>query len=446
MSGTVATGSLILGGSAPILAPGVAGGAVVTDANNHLPAGVVAGTDFSAGNVLATGAGATAISLANLTSATPNLLTYGIVADGTTNNNAAMLALVTNQAAAAVNALFAPPGDYLVNFGGTVTAPPGLISFGSRWPSQLPNYFGATDGTVLGYAGTSPAGHLLGLFRQLDGDTEQCLLAMQSISPQQSGTTSYEKSGLYINVVQSDTSAPATGNPTFTKDFSAIQTIASVGAGVSRGRVWGATFGVVCPSGADGDLCGLEIDVTNGGTDPTVAGNPYKIGVQVVNVGAGQAGGAYRIGSDSGAKFAQGYESSAAAVNGSAFVHYAADQSTPLFSVDAVYGGVNTTGGFADASAEVVTNPASGSSLQIPDGCSTYFINNLSGTLASLTIALPPSPPEGMIVWIGAINPITALTLTSSSGIQWNPTGITQGGGAILLRFFDASWFHFKPE
>lgn len=88
--------------------------------------------------------------------------------------------------------------------------------------------------------------------------------------------------------------------------------------------------------------------------------------------------------------------------------------------------------------------PATGDTVTV-NALKRYVVLDPAGTLATLTIALPPNSVDGQLLGISSTQVITALTLTpnTSQGLAANlPTSIAAGGGFNLIyRLADDIWY-----
>jgi hypothetical protein len=252
-------------------------------ANNALiTGGSINNTTITGATVTATGA-PTARSLGDLFADIPNMFNNGIVADGVTNVSTAMLNYVSSLAGS-LGSIFAPAGKYVITYGGNITHPPGLISFGTAWLNEMPNYFGANDGTQLGYSvpGVSKYGHAFGVFRNLDDIYGQSVAIIQGIDAPNVGTSSYKKSGLYVSV---QTQVPS-GYPNYTKDIVAITGYGNISNNNPQGRTWGGNLVAVVQAGSDGLATGLELDIVNNSSyQPALSTVTSKVALTIYNLG-----------------------------------------------------------------------------------------------------------------------------------------------------------------
>jgi hypothetical protein len=93
-----------------------------------------------------------------------------------------------------------------------------------------------------------------------------------------------------------------------------------------------------------------------------------------------------------------------------------------------------------------VNAPASGSTVTLTGQHCFIYIGN-TGTLAALTIALPPAPVDGQFIDIAFQSAVTALTLTAATGqtITGAPTAGT-ANGSFTLRYNNqaATWVRWR--
>jgi hypothetical protein len=102
------------------------------------------------------------------------------------------------------------------------------------------------------------------------------------------------------------------------------------------------------------------------------------------------------------------------------------------------------TTGAADTSYTVNTlTPATGATVTLAD-FRPVFIN--TGTLAALTIRLPPSPSTSSHVEISFAAPVTGLTIQDSGGgaLANMPTSSYGPGAALMLRYATGGWVYWK--
>jgi hypothetical protein len=114
-----------------------------------------------------------------------------------------------------------------------------------------------------------------------DEFTELTSISIQTTA----STSSYEKAAGYDIVETADPSS-YTGTA-FNKDAVARQMNANILPGNMLGRVWGASTNTYCPAGANGTLCGIEVDITNdSGIDQAAVATPTsKTGFAAVAYG-----------------------------------------------------------------------------------------------------------------------------------------------------------------
>jgi hypothetical protein len=95
----------------------------------------------------------------------------------------------------------------------------------------------------------------------------------------------------------------------------------------------------------------------------------------------------------------------------------------------------------------LVASPSTGSTVAMPSNQLYYYVNN-SGTLAALTVKLPPNPQPGDRFEICAKSAITSLTLQDSGGnaITGAPSSAA-AGTASTLRYLGgavAAWVKWR--
>jgi hypothetical protein len=72
-------------------------------------------------------------------------------------------------------------------------------------------------------------------------------------------------------------------------------------------------------------------------------------------------------------------------------------------------------GSFFPTGAPVIRSPTTGTTVALPKGTTDVFLTP-AGTLAALTILLPPGPLPGTVVSIQSAAAITALTVQNATG------------------------------
>ncbi len=202
------------------------------------------------------------------------------------------------------------------------------------------------------------------------------------------------------------------------------------------GQAWGANFIVEAEPGSSGLIHGIEIDAANFST------NVGGYGVWLGNNGNQNMGIGFLVGAGiSGKGWLEGLQSVSAVNDDVLSVSSATNFSNDRGShaVGAVYQGSYTTailqatnprgltpstqalftitpkGGMVDSSPGPVG--ATSGSTQVPVAGSTGIILVCSGTLASLTIAMPASPLPKQPFHIASECTVTALTLTTTAGL-----------------------------
>ena len=80
--------------------------------------------------------------------------------------------------------------------------------------------------------------------------------------------------------------------------------------------------------------------------------------------------------------------------------------------------------------------PTTGTAVTITDGIAAVLLDPVPGTIATLTINLPPNPDNGQLFRMGAVNGVTAITWVPGAGKTVNatvPTTIASGGNLALM-------------
>lgn len=86
----------------------------------------------------------------------------------------------------------------------------------------------------------------------------------------------------------------------------------------------------------------------------------------------------------------------------------------------------------------VAIAPTTGTTVTIPNGCSTYVINP-SGALAALTVKMPANPIDGQFVTLTATQTVTTLTLQANASQSLDGAIATIGVGTPATYMFCAS-------
>jgi hypothetical protein len=232
---------------------------------------------------------------------------FGTVGDGTTNNAAAMAAVVAGIADGEPAQI--QPGTYLVGSAVAQTAKRlwWESDFGANFSlASATNLFRdaiepgdlsivpAAGRVVIG--GTAAAGNEAGEY--------------WSMRIQNSGATaSYQKNGHYITVITEDASA-GTGNggsgPDIDKDAVGCDARGIVNWNNPSGRAWGGFFGAQILSGGDGHVNAIEGGLWNAGTSVTDPNGVFaKTGIKMVSM-QGAATAAFVLGVNGGSGFYKG--------------------------------------------------------------------------------------------------------------------------------------------
>lgn len=97
------------------------------------------------------------------------------------------------------------------------------------------------------------------------------------------------------------------------------------------------------------------------------------------------------------------------------------------------------------SNAVLLVAPLTGQSLVIADMISWYLMRP-AGTLATLTLTLPPDPLNNQDLWISTTAQITALTVTPNAGqtLSGSISALNANDG-ILLRYHGTEWSILKP-
>ena len=113
----------------------------------------------------------------------------------------------------------------------------------------------------------------------------------------------------------------------------------------------------------------------------------------------------------------------------------------------AVTGATTLTGAVTHTSAEIdgsvaLISPTTGQTVTMAAGTQRQIINP-AGTLAALTVKLPPSPVNGQIAGFSSNTAITALTVQDSTGggAVLNPPTTLAAGGAYRWVSFSGLWW-----
>ena len=96
------------------------------------------------------------------------------------------------------------------------------------------------------------------------------------------------------------------------------------------------------------------------------------------------------------------------------------------------------------AGAVRVVNPASGTVVAMLPGERALYVE--AGPRAALTIRLPDEPVLDQLVEISFANPVTALTVTYSSGaaIPGSPDNAYGPGAGLQFRYLETGWVYWK--
>jgi hypothetical protein len=258
--------------------------------------GKIALGDASAGTVLCGGpvdAGYVPLSLQSRFGQIPNVRDQGALADESTDNTVPFINIQTNAGTAKQGAYIVPPGSYVVNqaLPPTNTGPMAmLLGCQLMGSGYVP---GNTDGSALGGSGLNAMG--IGFVRPMGDPYNQSVLVVQGIAVSQSGTTSYQKNGIYVNVVTQDIS----DFPSYTKDFVAVTGFGNIAAGNTQGRAWGANFIAATLGNGDGLLTGVEIDIQNNSVyQPALSQPNSKNGLGIFSLGTQPGTSAMTIGAN----------------------------------------------------------------------------------------------------------------------------------------------------
>lgn len=107
------------------------------------------------------------------------------------------------------------------------------------------------------------------------------------------------------------------------------------------------------------------------------------------------------------------------------------------FPVDPSYADAAAANGLGEPAPTVVT-PLTGTTVTMAAGVKNLWVNP-AGTIAALTIKLPPSPRVGQTVEIGFKQVVTALTIqNSAAGAVASTAGAV--GVAQQYRFIGSAW------
>jgi hypothetical protein len=104
---------------------------------------------------------------------------------------------------------------------------------------------------------------------------------------------------------------------------------------------------------------------------------------------------------------------------------------------------VAASGGLSGLSMNVQA-PVTGATVTLTDFRPVY-INN-PGSLASLTIKLPPSPSPASYVEISFANPVSSLAMQNSAGVAvaGAPYSAYGPGAALEFRYSGSVWVYWK--
>ena len=181
--------------------------------------------------------------------------------------------------------------------------PPGVVP-----PSISPSTLGQPNGPVqldnYGRLSTVPSATAPGVVDQgvvpytsvllprvaLSSTVGEFPLSVQmSIPAFTGGTSSYEKAGIYVRINQADPSDNANG---YLKDGVGIESQAQCVSGNMVCRVWAFDSITTVNTGTDGYASGMELTLTNNGSDqPSIGTSTSKNGIHIVsNVGATNRG------------------------------------------------------------------------------------------------------------------------------------------------------------
>jgi hypothetical protein len=101
---------------------------------------------------------------------------------------------------------------------------------------------------------------------------------------------------------------------------------------------------------------------------------------------------------------------------------------------------------YVDRAGYTYNVPVTGFSLTIGSNIQ-YLILEPAGNLATGTITMPASPPDGYTVGISSTKNVTSLTLTpnTSQTIPNTPTALTAGVGiTFLFRSANSTWYRIS--
>lgn len=74
-----------------------------------------------------------------------------------------------------------------------------------------------------------------------------------------------------------------------------------------------------------------------------------------------------------------------------------------------------SNGSFYPNAGPMIRTPVTATTVAMPKGTTSLYLTP-AGTLAALTVQLPPSPLPGMVVAVGTSQTITALTVQTAAG------------------------------
>lgn len=97
-------------------------------------------------------------------------------------------------------------------------------------------------------------------------------------------------------------------------------------------------------------------------------------------------------------------------------------------------------GSFFPTAGPMVRTPTTGTTVAMPKGTTSLYLTP-AGTLAALTVQLPPNPLPGVVVAVGTSATITALTVQTASGgaVAGAPTTLA-AGAHTYFQWLNGTW------
>lgn len=97
-------------------------------------------------------------------------------------------------------------------------------------------------------------------------------------------------------------------------------------------------------------------------------------------------------------------------------------------------------GSFFPTHGPSIRTPTTGTTVAMPKGTTSMYLTP-AGTLAALTVLLPPSPLPGMVVSLASSATITALTVQTAAGgaVAGAPTTLAINAH-VYFQYINGAW------